>query len=59
MLPHRRRHRNQPHPRHKHVDMIDLRRFVELLVKHYPSMTEEGRAMLPLAPIYYLVHSDN
>jgi len=39
----------------KHVDMIDLERFVLLWQQHYHRITEEGRAMLPLAPIYFLV----
>lgn len=38
----------------KHVDMIDLERFVLLWQQHYSRVNEEGRAMLPLAPIYFL-----
>ena len=38
----------------KHVDMIDLERLVLLWQQHYDRIGEEGRAMLPLAPIYLL-----
>jgi restriction system protein len=38
----------------KHVDMIDLERLVLLWQQHYDRINEEGRAMLPLAPIYFL-----
>ena len=38
----------------KHVDLIDLERFVSLWQQHYERIGEEGRAMLPLAPIYFL-----
>lgn len=38
----------------KHVDMIDLERFVTLWQQHYDRIGDEGRAMLPLAPIYFL-----
>jgi restriction system protein len=38
----------------KHVDMIDLERLVLLWQQHYERITEDGRAMLPLAPIYFL-----
>lgn len=43
----------------KHVDMIDLERFVTLWQQHYERISEEGRAMLPLAPIYFLAPSDD
>lgn len=38
----------------KHVDMIDLERFVLLWQQHYDRIDAEGRAMLPLTPIYFL-----
>lgn len=38
----------------KHVDMIDLERFVGLWQQHYDRIDEEGRAMLPLTPIFFL-----
>jgi restriction system protein len=42
----------------KHVDLIDLERLVTLWQQHYDRISEEGRAMLPLAPIYFLVPTD-
>lgn len=42
----------------KHVDMMDLERFVTLWQQHYDRTTEEGRAMLPLAPVYFLAPVD-
>ena len=42
----------------KHVDMIDLERFVSLWQQHFDRISEEGRATLPLAPIYFLVPTE-
>lgn len=42
----------------KHVDMIDLERFVLLWQQHYERINEEGRAMLPLAPVYFLAPTE-
>lgn len=42
----------------KHVDLIDLERFVLLWQQHYDRISEEGRAMLPLAPIYFLAPTE-
>ena len=43
----------------KHVDMIDLARLVTLWGQHYVRVDEEGRAMLPLAPIYFLAPGED
>lgn len=43
----------------KHVDMIDLERFVLLWQQHYDRINEEGRAMLPLSPIYFLAPTED
>jgi restriction system protein len=42
----------------KHVDMIDLERFVLLWQRHFEKITADGRAMLPLTPIYFLAPSE-
>ena len=42
----------------KHVDLIDLERFVTLWQQHYNRIEEEGRAMLQLASIYFLAPTD-
>ncbi len=39
----------------KHVDLIDLERFVTLWQEHYHRTGEDARAMLPLVPLYFLL----
>ena len=39
---------------HVHVELIDLPRFIELWEEHYHKLTDEDKALLPLAPMYYL-----
>jgi len=43
----------------KHVDMIDLERLVTLWQQHYDRLSEEGRAMLPLTPVFFLAPSND
>jgi restriction system protein len=43
----------------KHIDMIDLERFVTLWEQHYGHVKEDGQAMLPLAPVYFLAPVDD
>jgi len=43
----------------KHIDLIDLERFVTLWQEHYSNLTEEGRAMLPLIAIYHLAPTED
>lgn len=38
----------------KHLELMDLPRFIELWRAHYKDIAEEDRAMLPLAPVYFL-----
>jgi len=38
----------------KHIELIDFERFVELWQMNYLKLTKEGRAKLPLHPIYFL-----
>ncbi len=37
-----------------HMELIDLDRFIELWIEHYPDMSEEDRALLRLRPVYFL-----
>lgn len=39
---------------HRHVELINLERFVSLWQEFYPKMTDEEKNMLPLQPIYFL-----
>lgn len=39
---------------HKHVELIDGERFMELWREYYNKMTDEDKSMLPLYPIYFL-----
>jgi restriction system protein len=43
---------------HVHVELIDLSRFIDLWEEHYYKLTDEDKALLPLAPIYYLASLD-
>lgn len=38
----------------KHLELMDLPRFIELWRETYKNIAEEDRAMLPLAPVYFL-----
>jgi len=35
------------------ITLIDLDSFVELWIKYYPKLTQEGRQTLPLKPVYF------
>ncbi|WP_421796470.1 restriction endonuclease [Haliscomenobacter sp.] len=39
---------------HRHVELINLERFVSLWQEFYSKMTDEEKNMLPLQPIYFL-----
>jgi restriction system protein len=36
------------------VTLIDMERFYDLWVEHYPKLPDEDRRRLPLQPIYFL-----
>lgn len=38
----------------KHLELIDLTRFIELWKKCYDNLSEEDKVLLPLQPIYFL-----
>ncbi len=38
----------------KHMELIDLPRFIELWQKHYFNLSEEDKALLPLQSVYFL-----
>ena len=38
----------------KHLELIDINRFVELWQKHYDKLSEEDKSLLPLQAIYFL-----
>ena len=40
------------------ITLIDRTRLVELWIEHYNKLSEYGRRMLPLRPIYYLAPTD-
>lgn len=37
-----------------HIELVDLDRFIELWIAHYPNLSEEDRAALRLRPVYFL-----
>lgn len=37
-----------------HIELIDMKRFIQLWRENYNNLPEEGKAMLPLRPIYFL-----
>jgi restriction system protein len=42
---------------HVHVELIDLDRFIGLWQEFYQKLTDEDKALLPLAPIYFYAPS--
>lgn len=42
----------------RRLTLIDMRRFLELWIEHYPKLTDEVRQKLPLRPIYFLAPID-
>jgi len=38
----------------KHIDTMDLARFINLWQEHYSAISQEGKQMLPLSPVYFL-----
>jgi restriction system protein len=38
----------------RRVTLIDLERFYDLWVEHYPKLPDEDRRRLPLKPVYFL-----
>lgn len=43
---------------HKHVELIDFTRFIELWIQYYDKMNDEQKNLLPLQPIYFLRGSE-
>lgn len=43
---------------HKHIELIDFDRFIELWIKFYDKMQDEQKYKLPLHPIYFLGSND-
>ena len=39
---------------HIHIERVDMVRFIELWIEHYPAMDEEDRALLRLRTIHVL-----
>lgn len=39
---------------HKHVELINIDRFIELWIEFYPKLTDEDKNQLPLQSIYFL-----
>lgn len=42
----------------RRLTLIDMRRFLELWIEHYPKLGDEVRQKLPLRPIYFLAPID-
>jgi restriction system protein len=42
----------------RHIELIDGTRLLELWIKHYSSISERGKQLLPLEPVYYLKPAD-
>jgi restriction system protein len=42
----------------KHIELIDVERFIELWQEYYPKMTDEDKDKLPLHAIYFLGDTD-
>ena len=43
---------------HVHVELIDMARFIELWQEYYTKMDDEDKALMPLAPVYFLAETD-
>ena len=43
---------------HVHVELIDMARFIELWQEYYPKMDDEDKALMPLAPVYFLAETE-
>lgn len=43
---------------HRHIELIDLDRFVKMWKEYYHKLTDEQKNMLPLYPIYFLGTAD-
>ncbi|HMQ79326.1 MAG TPA: Mrr restriction system protein [Ignavibacteria bacterium] len=43
---------------HKHVELINIDRFIELWIEFYPKLTDEDKNQLPLQSIYFLGSHD-
>lgn len=43
---------------HIHVELIDLKRFLELWRQFYEKLNDEDKVLLPLEPIYFLAQSE-
>ncbi|MDP8240779.1 MAG: restriction endonuclease [Candidatus Hatepunaea meridiana] len=41
----------------KHVDTMDLERLMNLWISNYPKISEKGKSLLPLVPVYLLAPS--
>ena len=37
-----------------HVELIDIKRFIELWKEHYENLSEQNKSLLPLEPVYFL-----
>lgn len=43
----------------KHVEAIDGERLVELWKEHYAKVSEQGKALLPLVPVYFVAPTES
>ena len=39
---------------HRHIELIDFERFIDLWIQYYPQMNDKHKNMLPLRPVYFL-----
>jgi restriction system protein len=39
---------------HKHIELIDLQRFIELWQEFYPKLSDSDKRLLPLEPVWFL-----
>ena len=45
---------NSAQDRGKHIDLINMKRFVKLWKEHYGNISEQDKSLLPLEPVYFL-----
>lgn len=50
--------RNAARTSPKHIELIDLERFIELWQEFYEKLTDEDKRLLPLSPVYFLSLDD-
>ena len=45
---------NNARDKGKHIDLIGMKRFIELWKEHYGNISEQNKSLMPLEPVYFL-----